>query len=97
MATTTELDNVFHVYTHHTQASHLRTYRGSSRDEGRPFTIELKQYVPRANTDPKPGDVTMIAAPGIGFPKVRFSVLVRGHLLTLLVLSRNVTSHCSRI
>lgn len=31
--------------------------------------MQVKQYTPRDNLDPKPGDVTVVAAHALGFPK----------------------------
>lgn len=61
--------SLFQVRKHHTQASHLQTYRGSARNEEQPFTLDVNQYIPRNNLNPEAGDVTIISACGVGFPK----------------------------
>ncbi|KAK5169117.1 uncharacterized protein LTR77_006426 [Saxophila tyrrhenica] len=60
---------LFQIKSHQTQASHLRSYRKSSRNENKPFTLDVKQYIPRNNLNPGEDDVTVVAAGGIGFPK----------------------------
>ena len=66
--------SLFKVQEHTLTTSHIREYPGStagSQDDE--LKLAVKQYTPRDNQDPKPGDVTIIGGHANGFPKVRIS------------------------
>lgn len=60
------------VVQHTVSCAHTREYVGATLhgDADKP-KLSVKQYIPLDNTDPKPGDVTIIGAHANGFPKVR--------------------------
>jgi hypothetical protein len=60
----------FDINEHIINASHIRSYARSSRDESKPLKLHVKQYVPNGNVHLGSDAVTIIAASGIGFPKV---------------------------
>ncbi|CZT15390.1 uncharacterized protein RCC_01254 [Ramularia collo-cygni] len=59
----------FDIHEHIINASHIRSYPCSSRDEFKPLKLHVKQYVPNDHEDLGSDAVTIIAASGIGFPK----------------------------
>ena len=67
----------FDVREHIINASHLRSYPRSARDENATFKLHVKQYVPLDSDATKAGAVTIIAAGGIGFPKVLHLISVQ--------------------
>lgn len=60
----------FHIRTHTIRAQHTRE-RAAGAERGRENDLRhhVKQYIPKANTSPRPGDVTIIGAQANGFPK----------------------------
>jgi hypothetical protein len=65
----------YRVVEHTVTCSHSREYvtATANGDADRP-RLAVKQYIPLDNTNPQPGDVTVIAAHANGFPKVRESM-----------------------
>lgn len=61
----------FDIREHVVNASHLRSYPRSCRDEATPLKLHVKQYIPREDSNAGTDAVTIVAASGIGFPKVR--------------------------
>lgn len=69
---------IFKVTEHTVPASHIREYPGStSGSQEAVLNLHVKQYTPLDQTHSAPDDgITLIAAHGVGFPKVRhFSCL----------------------
>ena len=65
-------NTLFHVQRHVVPTQHVREYvRATAEGPDAPLNLVLKQYTPLSNRSPTEGDVTIIAAPGNGFPKVR--------------------------
>ena len=65
--------SVFEIREHVIEASHIREYaRATSQKQEEILQMVVKQYTPKDNTDPSPGDVTIIGAHANGFPKVGF-------------------------
>lgn len=62
----------YRVVQHTVDCHHSREYVAATAngDADRP-RLAVKQYIPLDNPDPRPGDVTIIAAHANGFPKVR--------------------------
>jgi hypothetical protein len=62
----------YRVVEHTVNCSHSREYATATAngDADRP-RLAAKQYIPLDNTNPQPGDVTIIAGHANGFPKVR--------------------------
>lgn len=60
----------WNIHEHVTLASHIRGFSRGIRDEqnGR-LRLAIKQYVPKARPEPKPGHVTLIMMSGIGASK----------------------------
>lgn len=66
----------FHVVEHVSPAQHIREYPRALLDaEETVLHLHVKQYIPRDNPDPKPGDVTIIGAHANGFPKELYEPL----------------------
>lgn len=60
----------FRVVEHVTRGQHTREYpRATSNGDSDKPVLAVKQYIPLNNPEPKPGDVTIIAAHANGFPK----------------------------
>lgn len=65
----------FQVTEHVIEGQHIREYLRATSTPNIPPKICIKQYTPVTNTDPQPGDATIIAAQGTGFPKVCLSYI----------------------
>jgi hypothetical protein len=64
----------FKIKEHVVEAQHIREYaRATLFSEEEVLQLAVKQYIPLENTNPQPGDVTIIGAHANGFPKVRIS------------------------
>jgi hypothetical protein len=61
----------FRIDEHKLEASHIRGFpRTTSTTQEEVLYLSIKQYTPRRNPHPKPGDITIIAGHANGFPKV---------------------------
>ncbi|KAF2018942.1 alpha/beta-hydrolase [Aaosphaeria arxii CBS 175.79] len=66
----------FRIDEHVIDASHIRGFpRSTSTTQEEVLQLAVKQYTPLLNTNPKPGDVTIIAAHANGFPKELYEPL----------------------
>jgi hypothetical protein len=61
---------VFKVVEHVSSCQHIREYVNATKRPQEALKLAIKQYVPLDNPNPSEGDVTFIAAPANGFPKV---------------------------
>ncbi|OJJ42300.1 hypothetical protein ASPZODRAFT_105474 [Penicilliopsis zonata CBS 506.65] len=59
----------FHITEHVIDAAYIRDNARATATPDAPLKLCVKQYSPIDNLDPRPGDVTVVAANGIGFPK----------------------------
>lgn len=61
----------FAVTEHTLPGSHIRGYPLATAETHEDvLNLAIKQYTPKDNTTPQPGDVTIIGAHANGFPKV---------------------------
>lgn len=61
----------FRVVEYAIPCQHTREYpRATEVGKENSLRLAVKQYIPLDNPDPKPGDVTIVAAHANGFPKV---------------------------
>lgn len=61
----------FRIVEHVVPGQYIREYpRATSTSQEETLHLAVKQYIPLDNPNPKPGDVTIIAAHANGFPKV---------------------------
>ncbi|TQN71041.1 Abhydrolase domain-containing protein mpaH [Colletotrichum shisoi] len=68
--------SVFHVREHVLDGSHIREFpRALSRSQDDVLKIAVKEYIPKDNPNPKPGDITIIGAHANGFPKELYEAL----------------------
>ncbi|KAF9876217.1 hypothetical protein CkaCkLH20_06160 [Colletotrichum karsti] len=68
--------SVFHIKEHILDASHVREFPhalANSQDDV--LKLSVKEYIPKDNTNPQPGDVTIIGAHANGFPKELYEAL----------------------
>lgn len=66
----------FHIVEHTIPCQHVREYaRATSTTQEEVLHLAVKQYIPKDNTDPQPGDVTVIGAHANGFPKELYEPL----------------------
>lgn len=73
----------FTVRTHRVQGQHIREYAAATRyNEEDVLYLEAKQYIPKSNPDPKPGDVTILATHAMSFPKELYEPLWEDILLS---------------
>lgn len=62
----------FDVKEHKVEAQHIREYpNATAHSQEEVLYLSVKQYTPRNNLNPKPGDVTIVASHANGFVKVR--------------------------
>ena len=61
----------FRIDEHTLDASHIRGFpRTTSTHQTEVLQLAIKQYTPLNNSNPQPGDITIIAAHANAFPKV---------------------------
>ena len=79
---------VFSIQEHTISAQHIREYPGATlQSQDDELKLHVKQYIPRGQTEPPPGAISIIGAHANGFPKVCvhflfcFSQLMRGGCL----------------
>ncbi|TDZ59786.1 Abhydrolase domain-containing protein mpaH [Colletotrichum trifolii] len=68
--------SAFHIKEHILDASHIREFPhalANSQDDV--LKLSVKEYIPKNNTSPQPGDVTIIGAHANGFPKELYEAL----------------------
>lgn len=66
----------FRVIEHKVPCQHIREYpQALANEQEDTLHLAVKQYIPLDNPHPKPGDVTIIAAPGNAFPKELYEPL----------------------
>lgn len=70
-----KMSSPFVLTEHLVDSQHVREYpRAIATEHGNALKLAVKQYVPLDNPKPQPGDVTIVATHGSGFPKVIDSV-----------------------
>ena len=66
----------FKIKTHYVDSSHIRQYpRALAGEQNDVLKLAVKQYTPLDNPDPKPGDVTVLAAHANGVGKELYEPL----------------------
>ena len=61
----------FIVKEHVVEAQHIREFpRATANSQEEVLYLAVKQYTPKNNPDPQPGDVTILGAHANGFAKV---------------------------
>ncbi|KAF7895882.1 hypothetical protein EAF00_005897 [Botryotinia globosa] len=67
---------IFEVKEHTLECQHIREYpRATSNTQEDVLRLAIKQYIPRDNPNPQPGDVTIIGAHANGYPKELYEPL----------------------
>ncbi|KAL0941890.1 toxin biosynthesis [Colletotrichum truncatum] len=68
--------SVFHIKEHILDASHIREFpRALANSQDDVLKVAVKEYIPKDNPNPQPGDVTIIGAHANGFPKELYEAL----------------------
>ncbi|KAJ4367426.1 hypothetical protein N0V83_007008 [Neocucurbitaria cava] len=68
--------DLFQIDEHIIEASNIRGFaRATATNQEEVLHLAVKQYTPRSNPNPKPGDITIIAAHANGFPKELYEPL----------------------
>ncbi|KAI8952924.1 Alpha/beta hydrolase family-domain-containing protein [Xylaria longipes] len=66
----------FHIKEHVVPGQHIREWaRATANSQDDVLNIHVKQYTPKDNPSPQPGDVTILAAHANGFPKELYEAL----------------------
>ncbi|KAK4463858.1 Alpha/beta hydrolase family-domain-containing protein [Cladorrhinum samala] len=66
----------FIVKEHQVEAQHIREYpHATANSQETPLLLSVKQYIPKSNPNPKPGDITILAAHANGFVKELYEPL----------------------
>ncbi|KAI3335560.1 Alpha/beta hydrolase family-domain-containing protein [Ustulina deusta] len=66
----------FHVREHVVPGQHIREWpRATAHSQEDVLKLHVKQYVPKDNPSPQPGDVTILGAHANGFPKELYEAL----------------------
>ncbi|KAL8306009.1 hypothetical protein RB597_003361 [Gaeumannomyces tritici] len=67
---------VFEIKEHIIDASHIREYpRATAHSQEEVLKVAVKQYIPKSNPNPQPGDVTIIGVHANGFPKELYEAM----------------------
>lgn len=73
------MSKVFNIKEHVVDAQHIREYaRATAHSQEEVLQLAVKQYIPKDNPNPKPGDITVIASHANGFVKVILIILEWG-------------------
>lgn len=65
------MSTVFDIKEHVIDGQHIREYaRATAHSQEEVLQLAVKQYIPKDNPHPKPGDITVIASHANGFVKV---------------------------
>ncbi|KAK8065937.1 hypothetical protein PG997_012684 [Apiospora hydei] len=66
----------YHIKEHKIPSQHVREYpRATAHSQDDVLYLAIKQYIPKDNPDPQPGDVTIIGTHANGFPKELYEAL----------------------
>ncbi|PHH86166.1 hypothetical protein CDD83_10635 [Cordyceps sp. RAO-2017] len=66
----------FNIIEHTICAAHIREYpRATARSQDVALLQHVKQYVPKDNPTPRKGDITIVGAHGVGYPKELYEPL----------------------
>ncbi|KAK3941613.1 alpha/beta-hydrolase [Diplogelasinospora grovesii] len=64
------MSSAFEIKEHKVEAQHIREYaHATANSQEEVLYLSVKQYIPKSNPNPKPGDVTIIASHANGFVK----------------------------
>jgi hypothetical protein len=89
----------FEIKEHKVEAQHIREYpNATAHSQEEVLYLSVKQYIPKNNPSPNPGDVTIIASHANGFVKVSSPRQLSTNCFPshLLPSSRNSTSRYGR-
>lgn len=88
----------FYIKEHLVEGQYIREYpHATTRSQEEVLYLSVKQYIPKGNLHPKPGDVTVIASHANGFVKVCLAPACDNAGEPLLIpRRRSCTSHCGR-
>lgn len=65
------MSTLFDIKEHVVDGQHIREYpRATANSQEEVLQLAVKQYIPKDNPNPKPGDITIIASHANGFVKV---------------------------
>lgn len=68
--------SLFNIKEHVVEGQHIREYaRATAHSQEEVLHLHVKQYTPKDNPNPKPGDITIIASHANGFVKVTHTYL----------------------
>lgn len=70
----------FNITEHVVDCQHIREYARATRSTNDALKLAVKQYTPKSNPNPQPGDVTIIGATSVGSPKVSRDVYLHSIL-----------------
>ncbi|KAM0723177.1 hypothetical protein Q7P37_001377 [Cladosporium fusiforme] len=85
--------SLFTIQEHTLTTAYIREYpRAIADDKDDDLKLAIKQYTPRDNTSPKPGDVTIIGGHANGFPKELYEPLWDDLYLKLKAKGVNIRS-----
>ncbi len=84
----------FTVKEHVVEAQHIREYpRATAQSQEDVLYLAVKQYIPKNNPNPQPGDVTIIGAHANGFVKV-CDIVTPHSYYCLALLGENIFMPC---
>lgn len=93
------MTSAFYVKEHLVEGQHIREYaNATAHSQEEVLHLSVKQYIPRDNLHPKPGDVTVIASHANGFVKVSVYFVDDNTREPILIeYCRSCMSRCGRI
>lgn len=65
------MSSIFNIQEHTLPGTYIREYaRATANSQEDTLLLHVKQYTPKDNLNPQPGDVSLVGAHANGFPKV---------------------------
>lgn len=92
--TMSSVESPFIIKEHVVEAQHVREYpHATAHSQDEVLYLAVKQYIPKNNLNPQPGDITIIASHANGFVKVRlpFTVYLTSTLSLCITNSPSLT------
>lgn len=79
------MSTLYHIKEHVIEGQHIREYaQATAHSNEEVLKLAVKQYIPKDNPNPKPGDITIIASHANGFVKVKRTIVIHLHFDALV-------------
>lgn len=79
------MSTLFNIKEHVIEGQHIREYaQATAHSNEEVLKLAVKQYIPKDNPNPKPGDITIIASHANGFVKVTCTKFIHTYFNVLV-------------